>query len=85
MSNHVSRIESVEKRLEAVKAEAAQKTDVGRVRSEMKTVFDSLRLEVLECVLVSLPTLGTCETDGCLSSLLPSAASSRTSGASSRT
>lgn len=53
MSNHVSRIETVEKRLEAVRAESAQKADVGKVRSEMKTVFDSLRLEVLECVLRS--------------------------------
>jgi predicted Holliday junction resolvase-like endonuclease len=41
MSDHVKRIEEVEKRIEKIREESARKDDVGKVRGEMKAVFVS--------------------------------------------
>jgi hypothetical protein len=44
VSNHIRRIEAVEKELKALTESAAGKDDVSRVRTEMKKLYDGLHV-----------------------------------------
>ena len=44
----MDRLQAVEKELAALKGASAQKNDVGKVRGEMKKVYDGLHLELLD-------------------------------------
>ena len=44
----MDRLQAVEKELAALKGASAQKDDVGKVRGEMKKVYDGLHLELLD-------------------------------------
>ncbi|KAL7422047.1 hypothetical protein Q5752_003820 [Cryptotrichosporon argae] len=48
ITSHLDRLRAVEKELAALKASAAARDDVGKVRAEMKTVYDGLHREVLD-------------------------------------
>ncbi|KAK1923955.1 hypothetical protein DB88DRAFT_259196 [Papiliotrema laurentii] len=48
VTSHLDRLQAVEKELASLKAAAAQKDDVGKVRGEMKKVYDGLHLELLD-------------------------------------
>jgi hypothetical protein len=48
ITSHLDRLQAVEKELAALKAASAQKDDVGKVRGEMKKVYDGLHLELLD-------------------------------------
>ncbi|KAJ9116870.1 hypothetical protein QFC22_004527 [Naganishia vaughanmartiniae] len=48
MSNHLQRIEAVEKELKRLSSTSAVKEDVTKLRGEMKQVYDGLHVEVLD-------------------------------------
>ncbi|KAJ9113862.1 hypothetical protein QFC19_000055 [Naganishia cerealis] len=48
MSNHLQRIEAVEKELKRLSSTSAVKEDVTKLRAEMKQVYDGLHVEVLD-------------------------------------
>ncbi|KLT38653.1 hypothetical protein CC85DRAFT_280774 [Cutaneotrichosporon oleaginosum] len=48
ITSHLDRLQTVEKDLAALKAAVPQKEDVGKVRGEMKKVYDGLHLELLD-------------------------------------
>ncbi|KIM22784.1 hypothetical protein M408DRAFT_279555 [Serendipita vermifera MAFF 305830] len=48
VSAHVRRIETVEKELKALAERTAEKTDVTKLRAEMKQIYDGLHIEFLD-------------------------------------
>ncbi|TCD70908.1 hypothetical protein EIP91_001217 [Steccherinum ochraceum] len=48
VSNHIRRIEAVEKDLKALRDASASKEDISRVRAEMKKLYDGLHVEFLD-------------------------------------
>ncbi|GJJ13296.1 hypothetical protein Clacol_007548 [Clathrus columnatus] len=48
VSQHIRRIELLEKELKALTKNAAGKDDVSRVRAEMKKLYDGLHIELLD-------------------------------------
>lgn len=48
VSAHVRRIETVEKELKALTERTAEKTDVTKLRAEMKQLYDGLHIEFLD-------------------------------------
>lgn len=48
VSQHIRRIESLEKELKALTESAAGREDVNRVRAEMKKLYDGLHIEFLD-------------------------------------
>ncbi|KAJ9101875.1 hypothetical protein QFC21_003215 [Naganishia friedmannii] len=48
MSNHLQRIDAVEKELKRLSSTSAVKEDVTKLRAEMKQVYDGLHVEVLD-------------------------------------
>ncbi|ODN83643.1 hypothetical protein, variant [Cryptococcus amylolentus CBS 6039] len=48
ITTHLDRLQTVEKELAALRANASVKEDVTKVRGEMKKVYDGLHLELLD-------------------------------------
>ncbi|KAK4683423.1 hypothetical protein P7C73_g6845, partial [Tremellales sp. Uapishka_1] len=48
ITTHLDRLQAVEKELAALKSSTAAKDEVGKVRGEMKKVYDGLHLEMLD-------------------------------------
>ncbi|CAD6586454.1 MAG: hypothetical protein TREMPRED_004431 [Tremellales sp. Tagirdzhanova-0007] len=48
ITSHIDRLQSLEKDLAALKSASAGKEEVGKVRGEMKKVYDGLHLEFLD-------------------------------------